>query len=189
MKIRQIFVAIMVWWLAVVTVPAQASGPLTPDLVQGFIAAAKEIQKIAGKYDEMLLMNQNISADAAMAKAQAPFTSAIAQMQGHQAYNEILAVIESQGFADPQQWAATGDRIMKAFVANKMASQMPQIDEQMKQAVEQIEKSNMSASQKEAMLQMIQSSAQMAGAYIDVPDADKSAVLPFMTEIETLGEN
>lgn len=166
---------------------AQTLEPLTADTVKGFLVSLQDIEEVGNKYEVMELMNPNTSVDTAMARAAAPFTAVIAQMQGHQAYGEMVAAIERHGFSDIQQWAATGDRVLKAFAANRMAAQMPQIDEQMKQAVEQIENSGMSAAQKEAMLQMMQSSRQIMGLYDDVSPADKAAVLPFMSEIEALG--
>ena len=61
---------------------------------------------------------------------------------------------------------------------------LPQLDEQMQQALEEIEKSNMSDEQKDAMRQMMQSSMQMMDIYADVSESDKAAVLPFMSAIE-----
>ena len=168
---------------------AQTSGPLTSDLIEGFIVSVRDLQEVGKKYDGEGLMNPNMSLDEGMERAAAPFSAAIAQIQGHEAYGEMRAVIERHGFSDVQQWALTGDRVMKAFVANKMGAEMPQMDAQMKQALEQIENSNMSAAQKETMLQMMQSSVQMMGAYADVPEADKAAVAPFMSTLESLGQH
>jgi hypothetical protein len=167
---------------------AQTSSALTPDVVEGFIVSLRDLQEVGKKYDAEGPMNPNMSLDEGMERAAAPFSAAIAQMQGHEAYGEMLAAIERHGFSDVQQWALTGDRIMKAFVANSMEAETPQMDAQMKQALEQIENSNMSAAQKETMLQMMRSSTQMMSAYTDVPAADKAAVAPFMSTIESLGQ-
>ena len=67
---------------------------------------------------------------------------------------------------------------MKAFAANGMDSEMPQMDEQMKQALEQIESSDMTEKQKENMRQMMQSSMQLMNSYVNAPETDKAAVLP-----------
>ncbi len=100
----------------------------------------------------------------------------------------MLAVIKRHGFSDLDQWGTIADRIMRAFAANSMNTGLPQMDEQMQQALEQIEKSNMTDAQKDAMRQIMQSSSQMMDVYADVPETDKAAVLPFMSDLETLGQ-
>jgi hypothetical protein len=45
----------------------------------------------------------------------------------------------------------------------------------------------MTEEQKEGMRQMMQSSMQMMNSYENVPEADKAAVLPYMSVIENLG--
>jgi hypothetical protein len=122
-----------------------------------------------------------------MAQSATPFSTTITRMQGHHAFNEMQETILKHGFSDVQSWGATGDRIMKAFAANSMETEMPQMDEQMKQALEQIEKSNMTKEQKEGMRQMMQSSMQMMNSYENVSETDKAAVLPYMSVIENLG--
>ena len=109
-------------------------------------------------------------------------------MQGHEAYDEILAVIERHGFSDLQQWASTGEQIIRAFAANSVETEMPQMDKQMRQALEEIEKSDLTDAQKDAMRQMMESSVQMVSSYTDVSGSDRAAVLPFMSAIETLGQ-
>ena len=188
MSMLRIFGAVVASLLFAGPALAQTSGTLTPNIIEGFIDSVRDLQEIGEKYDATGLMNPNMSLDEGIERAAAPFSAAIAQMQGHAAYGEMLAAIERHGFSDLQQWALTGDRVMKAFIANKMGAEMPQMDAQMKQALEQIENSNMPAAQKETMLKMMQSSTQMMGAYADVPAADKAAVAPFMSMIEGLGQ-
>ncbi len=118
--------------------------------------------------------------------AAVPFTSALAQMRTHQAHEELLAIVQRRGFADLEQWAQTGDRVMRAYVAATMGAAAPQMNDPMKQALEQLERSGMSASQKEQMRQMMMSSQQMMGALDDVPAADKAAVTPFIPMIDAL---
>ena len=38
-------------------------------------------------------------------------------MRGHRAYNEIRGVVRDYGYADMDQWAALGDRVMRAYIA------------------------------------------------------------------------
>jgi len=167
---------------------AQTPVSLTPQNIEGFIDSVRDLQEINTKYGAEKIVNPDISGSGSMAGAASPFSTAIAQMQGQQAYDEMLAVIKRHGFSDLDQWGTIADRIMRAFAANSMKTGLPQMDEQMQQALEQIEKSNMTDAQKDAMRQMMQSSSQMMDIYADVPEADKAAVFPFMSDLETLGQ-
>ncbi len=50
-------------------------------------------------------------------RSQAAFTSALEDIKGHRAYNEIRGVVRDYGYADMNQWAALGDRVMRAYIA------------------------------------------------------------------------
>ena len=167
---------------------AQTPVSLTAQNIGGFIDSVRDLQEISTKYGAEKIVNPDISDGGSMTGAASPFSTAIAQMQGQQAYDEMLAVIKRHGFSDLDQWGTIADRIMRAFAANSMNTGLPQMDEQMQQALEQIEKSNMTDAQKDAMRQFMQSSSQMMDVYADVPETDKAAVLPFMSNLETLGQ-
>lgn len=165
---------------------AQSSPPLTAEVVEAFVGSVPEIRQVGEKYDATPLVEPSGSMGDAMKQATAPFTAAVAQMRTHQAHEELLAIVQRRGFADLEQWAQTGDRVMRAFVAAKMDAEAPRMNDQMKQALEQLERSGMPASQKEQMRQMMMSSQQMMGALNDVPAADKAAVTPFIPMIDAL---
>ena len=188
MNIPRVIIIVVTSLLFTVSAFAQTGAPLTPQNVKGFIDSVRNIQEISKKYGAEKIVNPDISTGGSMAGAASPFSTAIAQMQGQQAYNEMLEVIKRHGFSDLDQWGTTADRIMRAFAANSMKTGLPQMDEQMQQALEEIDKSNMTDAQKDAMRQLMQSSRQMMDVYADVSEADKAAVLPFMPAIETLGQ-
>jgi hypothetical protein len=50
-------------------------------------------------------------------RSQAVFTSALEDIKGHRAYNEIRGVVRGYGYADMNQWALLGDRVMRAYIA------------------------------------------------------------------------
>ena len=169
------------------TVNAQTSDSLTPEIVQGFINSIQDLREVSKRYNADEIMSPTASGDKTMAQTATPFSTTITRMQGHNAFNEMQATILKHGFSDMQSWGAIGDRIMKAFAANSIETEVPQMDEQMKQALEQIEKSNMTEEQKEGMRQMMQSSIQMMNSYENASETDKAAVLPYMSVIENLG--
>jgi hypothetical protein len=165
---------------------AQTPDSLTPEIVQGFVDSIHDLREISKRYNAEEIMSPTASGDKTMAQTATPFSTAITTIQGHQAFNEMQATILKHGFSDMQSWGAIGDRIMKAFAANGMDSEMPQMDEQMKQALEQIESSDLTEKQKENMRQMMQSSMQLMNSYVNAPETDKAAVLPYMSVIENL---
>ena len=186
-KFRVIAIAVTVFVFCP-TVTAQTPGSLTPEIVRGFADSVQGLQEISKKYNADQIVSPTASWDKNMAQTATPFSTAISRMQGHQAFDEMQAIILTHGFSDVESWAAIGDRIMKAYVANSMETEMPQMDEQMKQALEQIEKSNMTEDQKKNMRKMMLSSMQMMNSYVDVPEGDKAAVLPYMSVLENLGQ-
>jgi hypothetical protein len=188
MKIPRVIIIAVTSLLFTFSTFAQTPVSLTPKNIEGFIDSVRDLQELSTKYGAEKIVNPDISGSGSMAGAASPFSTAIAQMQGQQAYDEMLAVIKRHGFSDLDQWGTIADRIMRAFAANSMKTGLPQMDEQMQQALEQIEKSNMTDAQKDAMRQMMQSSSQMMDIYADVPEADKAAVFPFMSDLETLGQ-
>ena len=187
MNIPRVIIIVVTSLLFTVSTSARGAELLTPQNIEGYIDSVRDLQEISKKYGAEKLVSPDISSGGSMAGAASPFSMAIAQMQGQQAYNEMLEVIKRHGFPDLDQWGTTADRIMRAFAANSMKTGLPQMDEQMQQALEQIEKSNMTDEQKDAMRQIIQSSMQMMDIYADVPATDKVAVLPFMSDLKTLG--
>ncbi|MCZ6863788.1 MAG: hypothetical protein O7I42_26650 [Alphaproteobacteria bacterium] len=56
-------------------------------------------------------------------RGQAVFTSVLEDIKGHRAYNEIRGVVRGYGYADMNQWAALGDRVMRAYIALAAAAQ------------------------------------------------------------------
>ena len=187
MDIPRVIIIVVTSFLFTVSTSAQSAELLTPQNIEGYIDSVRNLQEISKKYGAEKIVNPDISSGGSMAGAASPFSTAISQMQGQQAYSEMLEVIKRHGFSDLDQWGTTADQIMRAFAANNMKTGLPQMDEQMQQGLEQIEKSNMTDAQKDAMRQIMQSSRQMMDIYADVPETDKAAVLPFMSDLETLG--
>jgi len=170
-------------------VHAQSSDPLTPEMVKQFIDSMPDLQTVAQKYGDLpSSVDPNLTMEEKMAHAAAPFSAALGTMRTHAAYEEMADVVEGHGFSGMEQWAEIGDRVIRAYGATQMDAKAPEMDAQMKQALEEIENANMSESQKQMMREMLQSSQQMMGVWADVPPADKAAVQPFMSEIENLGQ-
>jgi hypothetical protein len=188
MNIPRLVVIVVISLLFTFSTYAQPAGNLTRQNIEGYLDSIRDMKKISKKYNTEEIVSPGVSASESMAQGNDPFSAGITQMQGHKAYDEMLAVIERHGFSDIQQWGATGERIIRAFAANSVETEMPAMDKQMQQALEEIEKSDLSDTQKDAMRQMMESSLQMMNSYTDASGADRAAVLPFMSAIEALGQ-
>ena len=50
-------------------------------------------------------------------RGQAVFTSVLEDLKRHRAYNQVRGVVRGYGYADMNQWAALGDRVMRSYIA------------------------------------------------------------------------
>lgn len=56
-------------------------------------------------------------------RGQAVFTSVLEDLKKHRAYNQVRGVVRGYGYADMNQWALFGDRVMRAYIALAAADQ------------------------------------------------------------------
>ena len=170
-------------WLGALQAGAQ-SMPLTSDLVGKFMTALDQVQKISRKYgDDRLLRGRKMQSQAG---GVSPFADVAGSIKAHEGYVEMEKAIKAAGFSDINQWTLTGTKVFSAYGALKMADQQPKINMQMKQAREQIEKSNMSAEQKKQMMKMFDNQAGALAMFQDVPPGDIAAVRPHIARIDAM---
>lgn len=50
-------------------------------------------------------------------RGQAVFTLVLEDLKKHRAYNQVRGVVRGYGYADMNQWALFGDRVMRAYIA------------------------------------------------------------------------
>ena len=98
MNIPRVIIIVVTSLLFTFSTFAQTAVSLTPQNVEGFINSVRDLQEIGKKYGAEEIVNPDISGSDSMAGAVSPFSTAIAQMQGQQAYDEMLAVIKQHGF-------------------------------------------------------------------------------------------
>ena len=166
------------------TVSAQA---LTDDEVLRFIASFQEMRTVAEQYqDSDQLVPGPASSDEARQRVESPFTSSLADMRKTDGFSDMLRVMKKHGFASEKNWAAIGDRVIRAYAAVRMDEQAPQLNKEMAEALKQLEESTMPEAQKEMMREMMRTSNQFLEVYADVPEADKNAVRPHIAALEAV---
>ncbi len=114
-----------------------------------------------------------------------------ATLKGQAMYNKYLGIIKSYGFANPETWAQTATRVFSAYGAYEMQRTAPNLNAQMQQALSQIQNNpNLTAEQKQQMMQMMGQARQSTRSYASASSADIEVVKPFAAEIEAeFGKN
>jgi hypothetical protein len=144
--------------------------PLTKADVRNVIDTAKELQREVDKdkaydFEKMTQMG--------------------ATLKGQAMYNKYLNIIKSRGFSGPEIWAETATRVFKAHGAYKMQQESPKMDARMQQAIAQMQNNpNLTAKQKQQMLQTMGQAKQSMRTYVNASSADIEAVKPFVAEID-----
>lgn len=166
--------------LALAGFPAQAE-TLTDQTVRSFITSLEALQGMEDKYDDLPGNLAGENADIEMADMSRMFSSAIEKLKGHPVYNDLKGVIRQHGFASPEQWGATGDRIFNAWAALEMSQHSGQMNQGMARIMEEMENNpDISEAQKQQMRDMMGSTMSAMDHLKDVSEADKQAVRPHL---------
>jgi len=104
------------------------------------------------------------------------FSQMLEQAQTTQHHQSILNILKSNGYADPANWAAMGDRIMVAFMANEMDGNQAAVEQQLQQMKAMLASGMIPPDQKEMMEKMLNESSKALAAAAQAPAEDKAAV-------------
>ncbi len=154
------------------------------DTVATFIDTLTQMREISAKHGAPEDIGNMSDLNEQMARAQAPFSRAVESMQNYAGYKEMTRVIADKGFSDVNQWAAFGDRVMRAYGAIKLATEAPKVDAQMAQAMKELENSGLSDAQKKMMMEVMGSANKVMDSFKDVPESDRAAVKPHLQRLE-----
>lgn len=105
-------------------------------------------------------------------------------------HNGAMAILRQHGFSSGTDWAATYMQVVRAYGALQMEAQGDwlQVDEQMRQALEQLDNNpHLSDAQKAQFRQQMATATDVMNSYTrDVPAADKEAVRSRMRQLQSL---
>ncbi len=156
---------------------------LTSDEVERFIASIQELKTL----------EPFASADEAWWSGEpqgdspetAPMSHAVELMKGRDAYDSLAAVVSKLGFASPEAWGRTGDRVMFAMMSLEMGNLAPGMEKKLAEMMADIENNpQFSAEQKAEMKRMMSVSRGMMSRMADVPEADRKAVRPHVNALK-----
>lgn len=167
--------------------PTAFAQSLTEKTVRSFLDSLQAAEPVMMEHEEELeaLADQSDDTDFS-----AIFSSGLEQMKGHAMYQDLESLVKRHGFSSIEQWAKTGDQIFQAWFALEMDEQRPAAQQEMQQALAEIESSpHMTPEQKEQMKAMMGSAMTTMNQASDVPSETKRAVRPFMDELRAMSED
>lgn len=159
---------------------------LTDNTVRSFINSLEAMQGMENQYDDLPDELATQEGDFGMDEMSRIFSSSVENMKGHEVYDDLAEVVRDHGFSSPEQWGETGDRIFRAWSAIEMGQQSGQMNQEMAEAMEQINNNpNMSEAQKQQMREMMGGAQSMMDHASTAPEADKQAVRPHLEALRS----
>ncbi len=141
--------------------------------------ADADIRQWAGAYQAVLQWAENnkvgsqFTVDATSAEQGDFFRQMLTQARGQANYPELAAVLRRNGYTNPQPWAVLGDRIMKAFLATHLTSDVAQ---QMQQAQVMLASGMVPPAYRAKLEQALSSGMRASKMAENAPAEDKIAV-------------
>ncbi len=166
----------------------QAGSPLSGNDIQHFMNAMKPLQKL-GKKHNFEENSQAFTAGSNMNEF-SPMTNSLEIIKSHEAYGEFKKIIRAAGFTDADEWASTGDRIMKAYMSLKMNEQMtPEKILEMQKGIEEVKNNEyLSPETKKQILNSLGMAISMGGKMSEEDKADRQTLKPYLAKLDRLFE-
>ena len=165
---------------------------LTDQTIRSFISSLETLQGMENEFDAM---KEDFPAEKGGRGTEMPdmsriFSSSIERMKGHDMYNRLEDVVEQHGFANPEAWAKTGDRVFQAWSALEMGEQSGEMNQEMAKAMEEINNNpHMSEAQKQQMRDMMGGAMSAMETASKAPEADKRALRPHLDALRSATES
>ena len=163
-------------------------GPLTKERVEAFLASMSDLEAWEQEHeDEVEAFDWEPESLEDLAS---PFVSATEVMESQPWAGEVREVVRKHGFDDLKSWAVAGDRIFKAYLAVAMDNvDKSKMDSGMAEALRDIEASDLPEEKKAELREVLGAANEMSKMHSEVPEADKQAVMPFLEQLEHMGED
>lgn len=165
---------------------------LSNNTITGFISSLHELSTLEDEFEALtddLDNSDEFNENVEMPDFKHVLSGALAEMKDQSVYAKLNKVVKSHGFSNTDQWAQAGDRIFHAWMALEMESQNPEMNQEMKKALAQLDHNpDIPAAQKEqikAMMGAVSSSMTQANS---APTADMDAVRPHIGALRAATE-
>lgn len=161
--------------------------PLNEERIEGFLNSLGDLEALGkrtentGMFDNM---GQKIQASARKGDFR-PMSLMIEKMRDHSMHGEFAEVVSRHGFDRPEDWAGTGDRIMRAMAAMELKGRdQEDVQAEMDAMMKQMENNpNVTEQQRKRMRQQMEQAMAGMKAMADAPQADIEAVRPYRDRI------
>lgn len=152
--------------------------PLDAAAIEAFMASIPDVQRWAMRQDAPMreLTERRFGTETLAAK---PFAVGIQEIRGSRAHAELADVVRAHGFTDPEPWAVTADRVIRALAALQMGETGPTRDQLDQTRRQVLNNPDLSAEEKEQIL----ASVGMATAMQTAPAEDLEAVGPYAEQL------
>ncbi len=173
--------------LTLTTLPAQARD-LNEQTIRDFVDTLESAESLEPELDalseEVLAERQTEQPDFSRV-----FSDVVASMRGDPLYDDLEDIAQDHGFTDLQAWAGTGDRIFRAWMAIELEQEAPTSDQEIAQALAEIENSpHMTEAQKAQMRAMMENAMSVMESARNAPPEDVAAVRPHMDLLREFSE-
>ncbi|WP_077531341.1 hypothetical protein [Vreelandella utahensis] len=173
--------------------PAMAQ-PLSDERIEGFLASLEDLESLGERIENTDLfgdMGREIQEQATRKGEFRPMRMMVDRMRDHEMHNEFAAVVSDHGFQHPEDWADTGDRIMRAMAAMELKKHnRDDMRKEMSAMMKQMEDNpNISEQQRKRMRQQMEQAMAGMKAMADAPQADIEAVRPYRDRIRQAMDN
>ncbi|PAU81104.1 hypothetical protein CK501_05955 [Halovibrio salipaludis] len=173
--------------LLLVALPAMAQ-PLSDDRIERFLASLEDLESLGEQVENTDMfgdMGQEIQEQAMRKGEFRPMRMMVEKMRDHEMHDEFAAAVSDHGFQRPEDWADTGDRIMRAMAAMELKKHnRGDMQAEMGAMMEQMENNpNISEQQRKRMRQQMEQAMAGMKAMADAPEEDIEAVRPYRDRI------
>lgn len=158
---------------------------LTDNTIRNFITTLEKAQALESEFE-----NLNDTSNIESIDFSRMISSSVEKLKGQKAYGRLEDVVQDNGFNNLDEWAATGDRIYAAWMAIEMGDENPALNQEMKEAMADMENSpGMNDQQKTQMRAMMQAALGVTKTAAEAPPADIEAVRPHVNALKTISNN
>ncbi|OEY66228.1 hypothetical protein [Marinobacter sp. X15-166B] len=155
---------------------------LSDRTITNFIASLEELSTMEDEFEALTEdLDASEAADLSMPDMEHVFSKSLQSIKGHSVYDKLAGVVKRHGFANPDQWAQTGDRIFHAWMALEMENQDPRMAQEMENALAELDNNpNLTAAQKEQFKAMMGGAMSAMAQAGNAPADDVRAVKPHL---------
>jgi hypothetical protein len=172
--------------LCLISSPNALAQGLSERQVTNFVDSMENLIPLLEKHEDYIRSIET-KRDPADMDFSSMFSTGLTETRGHPFYSDLNDLAKRHGFANMDQWAATGDRVFQAVMALEMDQQPPGQLEEMQAMLAGLENNpQIDAAQKARMRTMVESSLNMMESVKDVPASDKALVRPYKDRLQAI---